>query len=51
MHQYNVGAPFERIAIALPKERPRKLIPPHRYDYMKWPEAYSIPNQEASAVA
>jgi hypothetical protein len=33
MHQCNVGAPFERMAIdvAYPTEWPRKLIPPDRY--------------------
>jgi hypothetical protein len=56
MHQYNIEALFERIAIDVPGP-----FPPSdqgsRYhlivmDYfMKWPEVYAIPNQEASKVA
>jgi hypothetical protein len=49
MHQYNVGAPFERIAIDVAgppwsDQGNRNLL-----DYFtKWPEAYAISNQEAS---
>jgi transposase InsO family protein len=56
MYQYNVGAPFERIAIDVSGPFPRSdqvnrclLI---AVDYFtKWPEAYGIPHQEASTVA
>jgi len=56
MHQYNVGTPFERIAIDIagPFQESDKG---NRYfliamDYFtKWPEVYAIPNQEASTVA
>jgi hypothetical protein len=56
MHQYNVRAPFERIAIdvAGPFSQSDQG---NRYfliavDYFtKWAEAYAIPNQEASTVA
>jgi hypothetical protein len=55
MHQYNVGAPFERIVIDVAGPFPRSdqgnrciLI---SMDYFtKWPEAYAIPHQEASTV-
>jgi hypothetical protein len=56
MHQDNVGAPFERIAINAAGPFPRS-DQVNRYllnamDYFtKWPEAYAIPNQEASTVA
>jgi hypothetical protein len=55
MHQYNVGAPFERIAIDVTGPFPRS-DQGNRYlliamDYFtKWPEAYGIPDQEASTV-
>jgi hypothetical protein len=55
MHQYNVGAPFERIAIdvAGPFTRigrgNRSLL--IAMDYFTKSEAYAIPNQEASTVA
>jgi hypothetical protein len=51
MHQYNVGAPFERIAIDVAGPFPRSNQG-NRYlliamDYFtKWPEVYAIPNQE-----
>jgi hypothetical protein len=56
MHQYNVGAPFERIAIDVAGPFPLSdqgnqyhLI---TMDYFtKWPEAHAIPNQEASTIA
>jgi hypothetical protein len=56
MHQYNVGAPFERIAIDVAGPFPRS-DQGNRYlliamDYFaKWPEVYAIPNQEVSTVA
>jgi hypothetical protein len=56
MHQYNVGAQFERIAIdnagTFPdsdREHRHLLI---AMDYLtKRPEVYAIPNQEASRVS
>jgi hypothetical protein len=56
MHQYNVGAPFERIAIDNAGPFPesdkgnRHLLVAMDY-FTKWPEVYAIPNQEASTVA
>jgi hypothetical protein len=56
MHQYNVGAPFERIAINVAGRFPRS-DQGNRYiliaiDYFtKWPEVYAITNHEASTVA
>jgi hypothetical protein len=56
MHQYNVGAPFERVAINISGPFPRSDRG-NRYllidmDYFtKWPEVYPIPDQEASIVA
>ena len=56
MHQYNVGAPFERVAIDIAGPFPRS-DQGNRYlliamDYFtKWPEVYAIPNQEASTIA
>jgi transposase InsO family protein len=53
--QYNVSAPFERIAIDVAGPFPRS-DQGNRYlliamDYFtKWPEAYAIPNQEAATV-
>jgi hypothetical protein len=54
IHQYNVVAPFERIAIGVTGPFPRSdqgnrclLI---AVDFMNQPEAYSIPNQETSTV-
>jgi hypothetical protein len=56
MHQYNVGAPFEMIAIYVAGAFPlngqgnRYLL--IAMDYLtQWPEAYSLPNQEATTVA
>nr|WPV71156.1 MAG: replicase [Ips erranti-like virus 3] len=56
MKQYNVGAPFERIAVDVAGPFP-KTNSGNRYvlvamDYFsKWPEVYAIPNQEAATVA
>jgi hypothetical protein len=56
MREYNIGAPFERIAIDVAGPFPRS-DQGNRYlliamDYFtKWPEAYAIPNQEAATVA
>jgi hypothetical protein len=56
MHQYNVGAPFERIAIEVAGPFPRS-VQGNRYlliameYFTKWPEVYAIPDQEASTVA
>jgi hypothetical protein len=53
MQQYNVGAPFERIAIDVAGPFPwnnqgnRYLLITVDY-FTKWPEAYTIPNEEAS---
>jgi hypothetical protein len=56
MYQYNVGAPFERIAIDVAGPFPLSdqgngyLLIAMDY-FTKWPEAYALPNQEASTVA
>jgi hypothetical protein len=56
MHQYNVGAPFERVAMDIAGPFPQRDRG-NRYlliamDYFtKWPEVYPISNQEASTVA
>jgi hypothetical protein len=56
MHQYNVGTPFERIAIHIAGPFPESdrgnqyLLVATDY-FTKWPEVYAIPNQEASMVA
>jgi hypothetical protein len=56
MHQYNVGASFERIAIDVAgpflrsDQGNRCLLIAMDY-FTKWPEAYAIQNQEASMVA
>jgi hypothetical protein len=56
MHQYNVGAPLERIAIDAAGPFPRsdegkRYLLIAMYYFTKWPEAYAIPNEEASVVA
>ncbi|GFW29147.1 retrovirus-related Pol polyprotein from transposon 412 [Trichonephila clavipes] len=53
---YNVGAPFERIAFDILGPLPRSSEGNNNIlvvmDYFtKWPEAYPIPDQEASTVA
>jgi hypothetical protein len=56
MHQYNVGAPFERIAIDIAGPFPesdrgsRYLLVAMDY-FTKWPEVYAIPSQEVSTVS
>jgi transposase InsO family protein len=56
MHQYKVGAPFERIAIDVAGPFPlsdqgnRYLLIAMIY-FTKWPEAYAIPSQETSTIA
>jgi hypothetical protein len=56
MHQYNVEAHFERIAmdIAGPfaqSDRGNRYLLIAMDYFTKWPEVYPIPNQEASTVA
>jgi hypothetical protein len=56
MHQYNVEALFENIAIEVAGPFPRRdqgnRYPLIALDYFtKWPEAYAIPKQEALIVA
>jgi hypothetical protein len=56
MHQHNVGAPFERIAIDVGGPFPRSdkgnryILIAMGY-FTKCPEACAIPDQEASTVA
>ena len=55
MHQYNVGVPSERIALdvlgPLPtSETGNKYVLLIADYFTKWPEAYSLPNQEATTV-
>jgi hypothetical protein len=56
IYQYNVGAPFGRIAIHITGPFPesdrgnRYLLVAMDY-FTKWTEVYVIPNQEASTVA
>jgi len=56
IHQYNVGAPFERIAVDIAGPFPksdrgnRNLLVDMDY-FTKWPEVNAIPNQETSTVA
>lgn len=56
MKQYNVGAPFERIALDVAGPFPRtkkgnRLILVVGDYFSKWTEAYAVPNQEASTIA
>ncbi|UYV64922.1 K02A2.6-like [Cordylochernes scorpioides] len=56
MREYNMGAPFERIAIDVAGPFPvteggNKYILVAMDYSTKWPEAYAIPNQEATTVA
>jgi hypothetical protein len=56
IHEYNVGAQLERIAIdvaglfPLSDKGNRHIVIAMEY-FSKWLEAYAIPNQEASAIA
>ncbi|UYV61692.1 K02A2.6-like [Cordylochernes scorpioides] len=56
MREYNMGAPFERIAIDVAGPFPvteggnRYILVAMDY-FTKWPEAYAILNQEATTVA
>jgi len=56
MNQYNVGAPFEKIAVDIARPFPesnrgnRYLLVAMDY-FTKWPEVYAIPNQETSTLA
>jgi transposase InsO family protein len=55
MHEYNIGAPFERMAIDVARPFPQSNQG-NRYlrialdCFTKWPEAYAIPNQETLTV-
>jgi hypothetical protein len=56
MKQYNVGAPFERIAFDIAGPFPvtdsgNKYIMVVIDYFSKWPEAYGLPNQEAVTVS
>ncbi|UYV63183.1 K02A2.6-like [Cordylochernes scorpioides] len=56
LREYNMGAPFERIAIDVAGPFPvtkggNKYILDAMDYFTKWPEAYAIPNQEATTVA
>ena len=56
MRQYNIGLPFERIAINIAEPFPvtdngnRYIMVIGDY-FTKWVEAYTIPNQEVTTVA
>jgi hypothetical protein len=56
MHQHNVGAPFERVAIDIAgpfprRDRGNRYLLIAMYYFTKWPEVYPIPDQEMSTVA
>ena len=56
MHQYNVGAPFERIAFNnagsfLESDKGNRYLLIAMDYFTKWPEVYAITNQEASTLA
>ena len=56
MQQYNVGAPFERIAMDVAGPFPitdngNKYVLVVMDYFSKWPEVYPIPNQEAKTIA
>jgi hypothetical protein len=53
MHQYNVGASFERIAIDIAGPFPQgEPVSPDCHGLLyQWPEVYPIPNQEVATVA
>ena len=55
MKQYNVGLPFERMAIDVAgpfpeTERGNKYILVATDYFSKWPEVFAIPNQEATTI-
>jgi len=55
MHQYNVGAPFERVAVDIAgpfpeSDRGNRYVLVAMDYFTKWPEVYAIPNQDASTV-
>jgi hypothetical protein len=55
LHQYNVGAPFEMIAINIAEsytqtESGNQNLLIAIDSFTKWPEVYAIPNQVASTV-
>lgn len=50
MARYNVGLPMERIALDI--LGPLPLSESGKADYfIKWPEAFALPNQQATTVA
>lgn len=56
MSQYNIGAPIEGVAIDVLRPLPttdkgNRYLPIAMDYFAKWPEAYAIPNQEATTVA
>jgi hypothetical protein len=56
MQQYNVGAPFERIAMDVAGPFPtsdsgNKYVLVVMDYFSKWPEVYPIPNQETTTIA